>query len=268
MQLLVLGMHRSGTSLLVRTLEGLGLWAGSEHDFNPPTAHDPEGHREHRLVWGLNESALAWIDRAWDNPYGIDWSRLSAGHRADVLGAINVAVDTLGHHPDWVAKDPRLSLTLPLWREIIRPPVIIVHRDPLEVARSLHSRDGLPIPAGLAMWEAYTRQAITNSEGLDRLLLDHAELVTHPARTTAQLDEWLASRRASPRPHQHVGAPVHDDLVRHRSTPAETAALLDPQQQRLLAAIVRATADPDAEALSSLSSIAAEPGLGHLRERD
>jgi len=72
-RVLVLGMHRSGTSVLVRTLESLGIWAGSETDFHPPTRHDPQGHREHRAVWELNESALVWIDRAWDNPVDLDW---------------------------------------------------------------------------------------------------------------------------------------------------------------------------------------------------
>lgn len=243
MRLLVLGMHRSGTSLLVRTLEALGLWAGDDDDFNPPTAHDPEGHREHRLVWGLNESALAWLDRAWDRPTDIDWSRLPEARRADVLGAIHFAVDTLDAHPDWVAKDPRLCLTLPLWRAVVEPACIVVHRNPLEVARSLHSRDGLPIAAGIAMWEAYVRQALVNSEGLDRLVIDHAQLIAHPERTAASLDEWLAPRRAEPRTTGDIVPPVRPTLVRHHATPDETRAHLTTEQVRLLAEVDRLIAE-------------------------
>jgi len=243
MRLLALGMPRSGTSLLVRTLETLGLWAGGDDDFNPPTEHDPEGHREHRLVWGLNESALAWIDRAWDRPTDIDWSRLAEARRADVLGAIDFAVKTLDEHPDWVTKDPRLCLTLPLWREVIEPACIVVHRNPLEVARSLQSRDGLPIAAGIEMWEAYVRQAIANSDGLDRLFIDHAQLIAQPDLTATRLDEWLAVRRTLPRTTDDVEPPVRRTLVRHHSTPDETRSQLTTDQLQLLDDIDRLIAE-------------------------
>jgi hypothetical protein len=268
MRLLVLGMHRSGTSLLVRTLEGLGLWAGDEHEFNPPTQHDPDGHREHRDVVELNEAALRWIDRRWDRATDIDWTRLPADRRADVLGAINAVTAKLDEQPDWVAKDPRLCLTLPLWREIVEPACIVVHRDPVEVARSLQARDGLTIADGIALWELYNRHAILNSDGLDRLLLSHADLVTAPERTTAVIDQWLAPRRTSPRPVQPPKAPVRDHLVRHRSTADEVATLLDPFQQRLLTALEQATDQPGDATFAALSTVAAERGVGPARTRD
>ena len=258
MRLLIFGMHRSGTSLLVRTLEGLGLWAGEEDDFHPPTAHDPEGHREHRLALQLNEAALASIDRTWDHPAGIDWSRLPAARRADVLGAINELVATLDQHSDWVVKDPRLCLTLPLWRERIEPACVLVHRDPLEVARSLHSRDGMSIRAGVELWEEYNRRAIVNSDGLDRLLVHHADLVSHPDRTAAQLHDWLAPRRSGPPPPLPAAAPVRTELVRHHADDRESAASMDPGQRRLRAALLTATANPTDEAIAELSAIAAE----------
>lgn len=158
-----------------------------------------------------------------------------------MLGAIRVAVETLDARPDWVAKDPRLCLTLPLWLQIIRPSCIVLHRDPLEVAQSLHSRDGLPIHAGIALWEAYVRQALANSEGLDRLFIDHAELVTEPERTILRIDEWLAHRRASARAPGTSAPPVRTTLVRNHSTPEDAAAHLDPRQRQLLAEITQLT---------------------------
>ena len=64
----VLGMHRSGTSLLMNLFERLGFHLGGNDDFHPATAHDPEGYREHIAVWGLNEKILAAGDAAWDEP--------------------------------------------------------------------------------------------------------------------------------------------------------------------------------------------------------
>ena len=149
---------------------------------------------------------------------------------------------------------------MPLWRERIQPACILVHRDPLEVAQSLHSRDGMAIHAGVELWEEYNRRAIINSEGLDRLLLHHADLVSHPDLSVALLHDWLTPRRSSLQTPQLNAIPVRADLVRQRAHERESAASLNPGQRRLRDALVAATVSPTQEALAALSAIAAEPG--------
>ena len=64
-----------------------------------------------------------------------------------------------------VLKDPRLCLTLPLWRSAIpaRLGAVLVLRDPEDVARSLQARDDMPVMLGLAMWDRYVRSAAGGS---------------------------------------------------------------------------------------------------------
>ncbi|MDO8363712.1 MAG: sulfotransferase [Actinomycetota bacterium] len=257
MRIFVLGMHRSGTSLMVRTLEAMGFWAGAEADFHPPTAHDPQGHREHVAVHALDETALKWIDRSWEEPVGIDWARLTPARRADLLGAMRTVVEQLDAHPDWVAKDPRLCLTLPLWRDVVEPACIFMHRNPLEVARSLAARDGMPLFAGIAMWEAYSRAGLGNSHGLARLIIDHGDLIREPAATTQQLEHWWRDQRATT-PAGGAAPEPTPALVRQRAAAVEAERMLNPAQQRLLAAIQLACAGGD-EGAAALADAMAEP---------
>ena len=75
-------------------------------------------------------------------------------------------------HPGapWVWKDPRTSVLLPFWRATLGPRVssVVVFRNPFEVARSLHSRHGLPAPFGIALWERYNRLILAHSAGACR----------------------------------------------------------------------------------------------------
>ncbi len=57
-QVVVLGMHRSGTSALTGLLPLLGLWAGEEDDFPPADEHNQAGYWEHRGVWSVDEAIL------------------------------------------------------------------------------------------------------------------------------------------------------------------------------------------------------------------
>jgi hypothetical protein len=258
MRVMVLGMHRSGTSVLVRALEALGLWAGREEDFHPATAHDPQGHREHRLVWALDEAALAAVDRAWDEPVDVEWHRMAPGDRDEIVRAARMVVETLDSHPSWVVKDPRLCLTLPLWREVVSPACVLVHRDPLEVARSLAARDGLPLVLGLALWEAYTRAMVRNSHGLDRLLVSFADLIAAPDASMRRLTEWPRERSGEGAVRARGIAPFDERVVRHHALPDETLALMVPAQQRLLHEVHETLAGGSRE-LDALAEVCAEP---------
>ncbi|HEX5719367.1 MAG TPA: hypothetical protein VF179_24610, partial [Thermoanaerobaculia bacterium] len=92
----------------------------------------------------------------------------------------------------WVFNDPRLCLLFPFWRRLLEQPVcVLVHRDPLPVARSLQDRDGLAIPFGIALWELHARAALAGSFGLPRVLVSYHDLIAAPVATLRRLREEL-----------------------------------------------------------------------------
>ena len=106
--------------------------------------------------------------------------------------------------PHLVLKDPRLCITLPLWRTVFDPaPVaILVLRDPLEVARSLEHRNDFPLTLSLALWRRYVQQSVAAVEGLPVFVVEYGELLRDPAGRVHALNTFLSEH----------GLPVNGDV--------------------------------------------------------
>ena len=77
-----------------------------------------------------------------------------------------------------------MALLLPLWRQVAREScAVVIVRDPLEVAQSLHRRNGLPLATGLALWSVYNRALLRDLRGARVYLCRYDELLTNPADT-------------------------------------------------------------------------------------
>jgi hypothetical protein len=104
---LILGMHRSGTSCLTGSLQEAGLYLGAINESAPNNA---KGNRENLAIMDLQNEVLAASGGAWDRPPdAVVWS---AEHKArrDALIATYPA-DRI-----WGFKDPRTLLTLEGWQ--------------------------------------------------------------------------------------------------------------------------------------------------------
>ena len=77
----------------------------------------------------------------------------------------------------WGWKDPRNSLTLPFWQDLVPGlKTLIMVRNPLEVAYSMRERNGTSYAFGLRLWEIYNRRLIEAAGKHDRLVT-HYDLV-------------------------------------------------------------------------------------------
>src|SRR6478672_10740552 len=139
--LVILGMHRSGTSLLAGVLGLLGA-SLPKHMF-PPNFANPKGYFEPQKIVGLHDDMLSAMKSSWIDFRHLDLSRLAPTATAEFKETLAAAVnDEYGDSPKFVVKDPRICRFFPLWREVAdtvgaEARVIIVIRNPIEVARSL-----------------------------------------------------------------------------------------------------------------------------------
>lgn len=185
--LLVLGMHRSGTSVLTRLLHAAGAELGGR--LVPGSKGNEEGHWEDAFAVETNERLLSALGYRWDDPRPLppDWlaSHAAAQAREAIRGYLR---STLSRHRLWALKDPRLCLLGELWlqamaEEGIEPSVILMARHPREVADSLAARDGMAQAQGYLCWMRNVLAAERISRGLAREFLLYSDLV----------DDWQAS---------------------------------------------------------------------------
>ncbi len=140
---LVLGMHRSGTSCVAGMLAAHGIAPVGSVVRNWDNAR---GHFEATAAVRLNEAVLAHSGGHWlSPPAALCWTETHAAER-DALLAV----------PGSLLKDPRTLLTLPFWRASALPLRLVgIIRAPLAVARSLSSWRQMPLTAGLLLWQAH-----------------------------------------------------------------------------------------------------------------
>ncbi len=197
MQVIVLGMHRSGTSILSRLLNMMGLYFGAEGSSTGLNIENPKGFWERLDVRALNDFILQ------DN--NLDWNKINEFESVDQFNSDSLKkfhndakklILGMDAFRPWFLKEPRFCLTLPLWKEHLELPLIIfIYRHPLEVAKSLNKRNGFPIRYGLALWERYNQLALDHSDGLPRLILDHKNLIDKPKKILSQIYEFLESNK-------------------------------------------------------------------------
>lgn len=192
MQLVILGMHRSGTSFLTRMLQLMGVWIGGPEELDPPGWGNPRGLYELTDLRIVHEKALARRGCSWAGVGPLAAPGARADLDADLREEVRRLVARLDGKRPWAVKDPRSCLFFGAWRDLlVRPLVLLVHRSPLAVARSLARRDGFPPIASVALWELYNLHALRASQGLPRLHLSFEEALSDPLGFAARLKARL-----------------------------------------------------------------------------
>jgi len=234
MQILVLGMHRSGTSALSRILNMMGAYFGPEGSSMGYSAQNPKGFWERRDVRNLTDLPLLAVGCDWWKTNDFDPATLPDDVREKMRTELRKLIHSLDAHRPWFIKDPRLCIELPLWRAELEVPVAVVcNRQPLQVAHSLKTRNGFPLVAGIALWERYTRDALRYSADLPRVLVQHRELMLDPVATTKRLHaelEALGVQRLQMPSEREVTAFIDPELFRERAGDEELAQWLTPAQ--------------------------------------
>jgi hypothetical protein len=240
---LVIGMHRSGTSATAGLLAHLGLAVPSPEDLLASSrAANERGHWESRGLLRFNNRLLRHLGGTWSTP-----PRLEPGWEGEASldswreEAASVFGDILPARPA-VWKDPRNCVLLPFWRTVLAPPVaaVFVLRHPAEVSASLRARDAMPVTYGLAVWERYVRSAAAGLTGLPTLVGDYRALVADPEGWCERVVGFLEQCDVGVDPAARAGAAgfVDGDL-RHQRIPSEqgeAAMASTTELWRLLAA--------------------------------
>ncbi len=135
----------------------------------PPQADNPDGFWEHLGFVAVNDELLNALGGAWDLPPRSN-ENLSDEQRHPLRMKARLLIESFDSAKIWGWKDPRNSLTLPFWEDLLPAlKTLIIVRNPLEVAYSMGKRNGTSHAFGLRLWEIYNRRLIEAAGNHDRL---------------------------------------------------------------------------------------------------
>jgi hypothetical protein len=200
---LVLGMHRSGTSAVTRGLAALGVYLGD--DFLETQPDNPTGYWEDKQVVAINERVLAALGLQWEDVAPIEREQFAQppleALRREAVGYLNGAFTS---HALWGFKDPRTVRLLPFWRGVFDACAaddryLVAIRNPLSVATSLFARQALDAAASHRLWLVYTVPYLREIAGKPFVVVDYDLLMKDPRRQLERVANQLELPREAAR---------------------------------------------------------------------
>lgn len=167
----IVGMHRSGTSMIARLLNIGGLNLGPADRLLKADKGNPLGHFEHRGFLDIDRKLLKHFHATWYDPPNLAPNWEDNPSLAPLLRQARALAAGFPERRSWGWKEPRACLFLPFWRLAIpNMGFLICLRNPLEVAKSLQARNRLSIEHGAWLWYLYTLSSVRDTQQCPRLL--------------------------------------------------------------------------------------------------
>ena len=254
--LFVLGMHRSGTSLMAGCLAELGVDFGS--DMVPAREGvNEKGFFEHRQILEVHDRLLGLLESDWMDPCPLPENWQASATAITEQRRLQAILHRDLHSRLIGIKDPRLARLLPLWIDLMSheqraPAAIIVLRKPSEIAASLQKRDHLSEERSLLVWLNQMLATEEVTRGLPRLFINFDDILANPTTTCIRIADQLDIQfpMSPEQGRERLDAFATDGLRHHRSESAE-----HPMVEQAWGIFQKVAADPSFSPAESLQNL-------------
>ena len=258
---LVLGMHRSGTSATARAIGALG--AALPRNPLPSAPDNAQGYWEPAALVALNDRLLADLGTGWDDWRHADTARLSPEALDNYRRLVaDIITQEFGDAQTITLKDPRICRLLPFYLDVLEKlgfevVPVLVWRNPLAVAMSLNRRAPMALHTAGLLWLRHCLDAEFHTRGLVRAVINYDTLFAEGANA-------LRGVFAAVGLEQPAAATTLDGLDQamqhHRPTLAalEAEAEIPPWVKIAAAILGRGRLESDRDALAILRGNLAE----------
>ena len=175
--IIVLGVERSGTSVVAEMVHRWGAYAGPSEKLHKADAHTPRGYWEFLPLWDLLaelgdfDAGATWWDR--DFQQRIEKKAADPAYRKK---AAELMAEMYKGGP-WFWKDPALSHFLPFWKQIWGNAIyIITVRNPLDAAVSWQK---FIMPSNVKIHISFIAMNLLRWQHMMTLILQHTEDAQH-----------------------------------------------------------------------------------------
>lgn len=245
--IVILGMHRSGTSVLAEMVHSWGAVVGAPEHLIAGDECNPYGYWERRDLVTLNEDLLSSCNAtSWCPPPDTANERLRAmGLCSDSREAASELLRRVTGRRPWMLKDPRLCVLLPFW-QCVWPQVlyIVVFRHPLAVAESLQARDRFSLHAGLLLWQRYMSCILSHTGDATRIFVSYESIINDLPACVSKLCRFLDSQLCMHGDTSNIASVVRPSACHHRGQGRTDTSSLTQSQAELHNALMMLEADP------------------------
>ena len=227
---IIIGMHRSGTSMLTRFISDLGVFMGNDKSENDESKFFQNINR-----WLLYQSGASWdtpLNTSNLNSYFIEKSSKILDHRLHSIWSVkylglNKFLKYRGiqnMQEPWGWKDPRNTLLLPIYKKIFpNAKIVHIYRNPIDVAISLQTRENKKqeqnnskkeklkvfflkyervinhslvvedLKKGIDLWEFYTENSFSSSNYFEDVIhIKYEDFLEDPRLVLYDLSRFLS----------------------------------------------------------------------------
>lgn len=178
--LIIIGMHRSGTSALSGMLSKSGLDVGE--NIMDANEYNPKGYYENASITELNDRIFSHLGTNWKEKESIVnkiTEEIITTYSTEARQILNQEFES----KEILIKDPRISLLLPFWIKVFESEKIeyypiIVLRNPIEIAHSLFIREGMQLLKSIKIWYNYVYNSEALTRNIARIFVNYTELGT------------------------------------------------------------------------------------------
>ncbi len=268
--ILVLGMHRSGTSALAWLLGRLG--AALPGDGIGPHDDNARGYFESAGLVKADDQLLRVCRSSWFDPRPLGWRRLETSALASRRDRIGEAIDAgWGAAPLIAIKDPRQCRFVPVVVEAlaaraVEPRAVLVLRPPGEIAASLNARDGTSPAYAHLLWLRHMIDAERDTRAMARAVVSYDALMGDWRATLARIAPLAGREGREAADEAAIDAFLDPALRRHR---ASTATLEEPLAGLVAeagAALDRLMAADDAHGRLAMDGVAERLDMGVMAD--
>lgn len=219
---IVLGMHRSGTSAITGCLASLGLDAG-EH-LQEGNQYNPKGYFEDKRVVKAHDTLLSALGTRWDDLRPLPEGWLEAPPTSECMQAIaDIMEEAFARQQPWIVKDPRMCRLLPMWLQLfeqrqVSPRFVIAIRDPMSSAQSLSRRDGMDSDAAYILWTLHLLDAERHTRRHRRCFISYERFLADWRNEIRQIDQSLALNLQWSMERESAADHLIDHSLNHRES--------------------------------------------------
>jgi len=223
----IAGAHRSGTSMVSRALNLLGLYLGPESEVSARAEDNPEGFWENLQFVRLNDEILLRNGGAWDMPPVLRRGWELHPNLNLLYQKAQDVIKPFGERPLWGWKDPRNSLTLDFWKKVVPNfKTVICLRNPLEVVQSLSKRGYTSHVFGFNLWLAYNERFLTTVAAQDRIVTHFESFFVNPRAELERIAGFLGISYSEAQLTSALESITTS--LRHNQTPLKAILNYDP----------------------------------------